>query len=121
MIEQRGGALDPVHANTAGGEFQGERDAIQPSAEAGNDPSFLITELEWVSARFDLFDEQLHGWEAQCLRRGQRYEIPRRTFERRQMMDPLAFGPQRLPARGQKVHLRGATEQLLRQCSHWLD
>jgi hypothetical protein len=120
-VEQRSGAFDSVYANSAGGEFHGERDAIEAPAQAGDDRSFPITELQRAAARFDLFDEQLHGWEAQCPHRGQRYGIPRRTFERRQMMDPFALGPQRLPARDQNVDLRGVTEQFLRQCSHRFD
>src|SRR5258708_23227739 len=98
VVEQRGGAFDSVHADTAGGKFQGERDAIEPPAEVGDDRSFPITELPWVAARFDLFDEQLHGWEAQCLHRRQRYGILRRALERRQMVDPFALRPPRLLA-----------------------
>src|ERR1700756_3066472 len=121
VFEQRCGALNAVHSDTASSEFQGECDAIQSAADFGDDRRVLIVQFEWVAAGGNLFDEELHRWEAQRLRCGQRHRIARRTLEWRQMMNPLALRTQRLPAGDQNMNLRCVAEYVLCQRGHGLD
>src|SRR5580658_9163649 len=110
VFEQRCDALNAVHTDTAGSEFQGECDAVQSATDFSDDRRVLISQFEWIAAGGDLFDEELHRWETQRLRCGQRHRIGWRALEWRQMMNPLALGAQRLPACGQNVDLRGLAE-----------
>src|SRR6202021_2833350 len=81
VFEQRCGALNAVHSDPASSEFQGECDATQPAADFGDDRRVLIVQFEWAAAGGNLFDEELHRWEAHRLRCGQGHHIAWRPPE----------------------------------------
>ena len=70
-FEQRCDALNAVHTDTAGGEFEGERDAIESAADFRDDRRVLIIQFEWVAAGSDVLDEELYRREGQRLRCGE--------------------------------------------------
>src|SRR5580704_4241625 len=121
LVEQQRSVPNPVHTDTASSKLQGECDAIESAADFGDDRCVLIVQLERIAAGGDLFDEELHCRKSERLRGGQRHRIAWWAFERRQMMNPFALRPQRLPAGDQNMNLRRLAEYVLGQCGYGLD
>ena len=107
--------------HAAGGQFDGQRDPIQPAADLGNRRGVGLPEFEAVEVgRPRTLDEELDAGECQSLGRGKSGGSGR-AVQWKYSMHALASRPQRLATGRQDVYARGASGHLLGQGSGCLD
>jgi hypothetical protein len=97
--------------DVAGGQLDGEGDAVQASAQLGDKGGVLVAQHIPAEAGGGAVDEQLHRRRRHGDRRAQRSLDGQR--QRRQTLHPFAARAQKFATGGEDIHLRrGAQERL---------
>ena len=100
-------------------EFDGQRDAIEVSADRANAREFAGTRREICVRRLGSGDEQLDRAAVQNVLR---VILPgSRHLQRRQPIDLLALGPEGFPTRRDDRGVRAVRQKCFGQCSGCLD
>ena len=113
-VEKGSGAGDAIGVDTTGGEFDRQRDAVQPPANFGNQGSLVLADLEFAQACGDAFDEKLGRWIGKDFRSAQSVAL-RRAIQRKQPEDALAFGAKGLTAGREDVEFGQLPNEAFRQ------
>ena len=120
VVQASGEAFDPKRRDARGGELDGQRQAIKPATNLGDQRGVRVGQREVFDDRSHALDEQLHGGEGRRL--GGRQSGRRlRGAERCETVFVFARHPKRLPAGRQDVYARSSAEKSRRQAGHRLN
>jgi hypothetical protein len=109
IVEEPRQPADAEGVDPAGGQFDRERDPVEPAADVGHERRIRIRQLETVKARGGALDEQLHRRKRQRL--GSRQSgRPGWNRERRQAMQLLAFDQEWLATGGKDMDVGSTFE-----------
>ena len=114
VVQAGGKAFDPEHLDARRGELDGQRQAVEPPANLGDQRGVRIGQREVFDDRGYTLDEQLHGGESRRLR-GRQSGRRLRAAERPEAVLAFTRYPERLPAGRQDVDARRSAENRRRQ------
>ncbi|MGY3391389.1 hypothetical protein ACVWW6_003980 [Bradyrhizobium sp. USDA 3311] len=104
-VEQGSRACDAIRIDAARRELDGQRNAVEAPADARDERGLFRAELERTRALGNALDEELGRGVGEDLGDTQVFPF-RRTIQREQPEDPLAFAPERLAAGRENTKLR---------------
>ena len=119
-VEQRGGAGNAIGIDAPGGELDRERDAVQPPADLGDERRVLLAEFEFAQALGNAFHEELACRIGKDIGDAEPVAL-RRTIQRKQPVDALAFGTKGLAAGGENMQLGRLVNDALGQRRELVD
>ncbi len=110
VVEPLSEAAQPEDVDACGGEFDGERHAVERAADIAHHGRIGVVELVFAEGGGGAFDEELHRGIVERLARAEP-RTGRWEGERRETVQPLAGDAQRLAAGGEDAKPRGGAQQ----------
>ena len=120
IVQPRRQPLDAEQVDPRRGEFDGERDSVQPVTDIDHGCQIIGGQFERIQRGRGAFGKKLDRRKTK--RFGyRRLVVARRHRKRREVIEKFAFAAQRLAAGGEQMNAGGAAQQALRQHRHRIE